>query len=235
MNVVLGSGEVGTVIRKRCITSAKCYDKGEWEGKNIDATALHICIPYSDDFVGIVQQSVDEMHPKYLIIHSTVEPGTTNKIQHDVKAYSPVMGRHEDNFTKNVCLFRKWIACDQNHYDFFAKLLDVPPKWWGDDFSALEYAKVMSTNYMYWNLIYQKLMHKDCEENGYDFDKVYTEWNINYNDGIYFTHKYWGRPVYDYDPKPTPGGHCLPANIHLADNGIATILQKWQAGRLVIV
>ena len=97
----------------------------------------------------------------------------------------------------------------------------------------LAYSKIMCTNYMYWNLIYEKMMFNTCKARGYNFDKCYREWNKNYNQGIAMKHPEWTRPIYSHDNNKLPGGHCLSPNIHLDDNKISMILRAWEKGEIL--
>lgn len=228
-SIILGRGQVGNAISANINGDIQLFDKGEWEHIKIKCDVLHICIPYSKQFIKITEHAINLFSPQILIIHSTVKPKTTKSIKFTKKLYSPVNGRHDDNFAENTRLYNKYFAGNESSFDFIIKnnifkykcaFIKCKPE-------QLEYSKIMCTNYMYWNLMYSNIIHDDCKKNGYDFRQVYTEWNINYNNGIEVLHHNWKRPVYTY-VKGLPGGHCLRPNIHLYDNKISKILKQYE-------
>jgi len=187
-NVILGYGEVGKAITASLYDKPQIYDKGQWENiPDLTIKYLHICIPYTEDFGVIVDKAMGKFLPEVVIIHSTVKPGTTcitalNAI------YSPVMGRHADVFEKNITRYVKYFAGDENLYDEVKKQFTLETQFWGINTSELEYAKVMSTTRMYWELYLQKIMQKDCAKYNYIFGDVYNRWTENYNKGISVDH-----------------------------------------------
>ena len=228
MNVILGAGEVAIALSANLRQDLEMYDKGEWEDLSPRKTNfLHICIPYSDNFIDIVNKAITIMLPKYTVIHSSVKIGTTTQIKD--ACYSPILGRHSDNFVENMGLYIKPFCGSDEALNDFTLDYSLPVEKWGDSIDSLEFAKVMSTGYMYWNLIYQKVVYNICKERNYDFNLVYTDWNKLYNNGIKEKHPEWQRPVYQYDNSGhIPGGHCLNNNIYLDDNFINDILKEWQ-------
>jgi len=60
---------------------------------------LHICIPFKKfpEFRSSILKSIEDFKPKAIVIHSTVAPKTTQKIQSEVTIpvfFSPVRGVH---------------------------------------------------------------------------------------------------------------------------------------------
>lgn len=229
MDIILGAGQVGTAVLDNYIKPVKVYDKGEWEHLRAvgNTDFLHICIPYSDSFIDIVEDAVDVFLPEVLMIHSTVKPGTTRQITFPRKIYSPIMGRHKDNFSQNIKAYTKFMTGAEQTCKRAMEVFNLAMGYWSSNFDELEYAKIMSTSYMFWNLIYQKIVKRDCDTLGYDFNRVYQQWGKNYNQGIEGTHKDWSRPVYHSDDNPIPGGHCLVPNTELVDNLITSVLRDW--------
>ena len=79
---ILGYGEIGRAIAKFYGSAgspqAKIKDLNKDDGlRGIDI--LHICIPYSKNFVNIVSKEIKKIKPKLAIIHSTIAPGATKK------------------------------------------------------------------------------------------------------------------------------------------------------------
>jgi hypothetical protein len=226
IHTVIGNGQVGKAIYPHLMGGKQVFDK-EWVHNNICTPVLHICIPYSSQFVDIVKEAQRKSSCIFTFIHSTVKPGTTAKI--GKAAYCPTQGRHADDFTDNMKLYPKGMAGTRPEYDMLDDKTDFDCIYWGEKTEELEYAKIASTNYMYWNIVYQKEIAKYCDKKGYDFHKIYRAWNKSYNLGISVNHPDWQRPVYDLKPEPTPGGHCLPANINIIDDDyISKELRRWQ-------
>lgn len=223
-NIILGAGQVSEALQPY-IVNHKVFDKGEWEQlpQHEGIKCLHVCIPYSEHFTMIVWEAIKVFDPEVTVIHSTVKPGTTDSLH---ASYSPVLGRHENNFKRDVKKYKKLFAGSKQDFDIFksqVKGLDLIHFTYNTD--ELEFAKLQSTNYMYWCLIYEKLIFKVCQERGYKFTNVYKKWNKNYNAGV---KKDWQRPIYTHDDNPIPSGHCLPNNIFLDDEFISLFLREWQ-------
>jgi hypothetical protein len=227
MNIILGIGEVAQALNGNLESDQIMYDKSEWEHLSPrEVEFLHICIPYSNEFIEIVQNAQEIFITEHTIIHSTVRPGTSDKINNC--HYSPILGRHSDDFEENMGYYTKPMAGPKNDtFDKFQSEYKREVSWWGSNTDSLEFAKVMSTSYMYWCLVYEKLIHAECKKHGYDFNDVYTKWNMEYNAGIEQLHPSWQRPVYDHVDSHTPGGHCLSANIYLDDSFISKFLREW--------
>jgi len=232
LNCILGAGQVGEVL-ENLLENTKVYDIGQWEGEvHIECDYLHIAIPFTDSFMRTVENAERIFTPDIMIIHSTVSPGTSKKLS---CLYSPIMGRHDDDFKNNVKMYRKFIAGDKGQFDTIKSEFKLEAEYWGDNTNELEYSKVMSTNRMYWDLILQKHMQDDCKTHGYDFTQVYTRWTDNYNAGIRVKHDNWARPIYSKMETDKPQGHCLGANIHLLDNEVTNYIKAWEKGILYTV
>jgi len=226
INVILGNGQVANAIKPH-IKNAITFDQGEWEKlpQQEDTAILHIAIPYSDQFSTIVCDAMNVFNPRHIIIHSTVKPGTSRSLG---AAYSPVLGRHANNFKKDVLRYKKLISGSNEAYEAFKRSSKFKIDYVSDNTDELEFAKVMSTGYMYWNLLYEKMIFKECNDRGYKFNNVYKKFNKNYNEGVKSD---WTRPIYTHNDDPVPGGHCLPNNIYLDDNFINAILKEWQENK----
>ena len=229
-HIVIGNGEVGNALAENLIGKIDIYDKGEWEElprlhENDKTPLVHVCIPYTKAFIEIAQM-INDKHSGYMIIHSTVPPGTTQKV--GLCSYSPTMGRHADGFSTNMLNYFKPFSGNSIAFEQFRDSSNFDMFYWEGPYESLEFAKISSTNYMYWCLIYEKMIHEECKKNGWKFDRVYTQWNTEYNNGINETYPNLKRPIYKHDPNPIPGGHCLNSNIYLNDDPISKILRNWQ-------
>lgn len=173
---------------------------------------LHICFGYDKDFIKAVNFYIEMCEPKLVIIHSTVPVGTTRKIGR-VAVHSPVIGVHPD-LLEGLETFPKMLGgMSVQKVMMAAQIFDTVSVY--DNPEETESAKLLSTTYYAWNIVYQKFVHKFCEENNLSFDNVYTETNRNYNLGY---HKLGKdnviRPVLSHVKGPI-GGHCVIPNAKL--------------------
>lgn len=186
-----------------------------------DFDVMHICFPYSKDFVKEVKNYQFIFQPKLTVIHSTVPLGTTVEC---LAYHSPVRGMHPD-LTKSMKTFVTYLAPKHEGLkDYFEKagmkikLIANP--------NETELGKILSTTYYGWNLIFEKEVHRICEELNLDFDTVYEEFNNTYNQG----YKTLGidnviRPVFKHmDGKI--GGHCIIPNCSFLDTFLTRTIRK---------
>lgn len=115
---VVGLGEVGRPLLNILSKSFDCV------GIDVDpvdlgcsCSVLHVCYPFEiGDFVGTTVGYVKKYQPALTVIHSTVAPGTTRRVQNALPscplAYSPVRGKHARmegelmRYSKFVAAFR---------------------------------------------------------------------------------------------------------------------------------
>ena len=235
MNVgILGCGQVGNSLKKVVAEKYPVYCRDltfdEIGDKKIDV--LHICIPYSDKFVEATVKTIKELKPKLVLIEATVKVGTTRKIagQVDCKiAHSFIRGLHP-NLEAGIKTFMKMVggidagatrAASEYYESLGIRTISCKKS------EETEAAKLWSTTYYAFCIVFQKEVYKYCQENGLDFDDVYTAANNFYN---------WGyeqlgrldviRPVLtQVDGKI--GGHCLIDNCRiLGDNPIPEFVLK---------
>ena len=107
-NVVAGLGEIGKPIQKLISKSKptigfdinkKLMDVNKFQ-KNIDVPTktLHVCIPFTNNFYQNVISLCNKFSPKCVVIHSTVQPYTTTKLQNKLTIpviFSPIRGVHK--------------------------------------------------------------------------------------------------------------------------------------------
>ncbi|MDO8663400.1 MAG: hypothetical protein Q7K28_00980, partial [Candidatus Wildermuthbacteria bacterium] len=105
---ILGYGEVGQAIAKFFVNPLIKDLKRDDGLAGVDI--LHICLPWSKNFIKIVQKEIKEIKPNLAIIHSTVAPGTVRKIG-GMTVHSPVRGIHPHLY-KGIKTFVKYIGAD---------------------------------------------------------------------------------------------------------------------------
>ncbi|MCX6718101.1 MAG: hypothetical protein NTY81_00655 [Candidatus Staskawiczbacteria bacterium] len=222
---ILGYGEIGKAISK-FYNNPKIKDLKRDDGlAGVDI--LHICIPWSRDFVKIVKKEIKKANPKLTIIHSTVAPGTTKKIGGMI-VHSPVRGVHPKLF-EGIKTFVKYIGADSEKAGKMAeshlKSLGIKTKIFYPS-KTTEAIKLWDTTQYGWLIVLNKEMKKWCDKNKVDFEAVYADANKTYNEG----YKKLGReevlrPYLKYVPGKI-GGHCVIPNCQILKDGIAKIILK---------
>ena len=216
---ILGIGEVGKAIKKLAEKEFNIYckdvDFDEIEGNKIDV--LHICIPYTKNFIKIVVKNIKEINPELVIINSTIEPGTTRKIFKKTKVFTahvPIMGVHPD-LAKYQKIFIKAIGAVNSQSFKLAK------KHWEklgskkivkfDGPEETELAKLLSTTYYLANIIFNKTAKKLTDKSKTNFKQVYWQFNEIYNNGYKQVDKNLQRQILKYMAGPIEG-HCVISN-----------------------
>jgi len=208
---IIGYGEVGQAI-------AKFYPNPRIKDLNKDddlkgVEILHICIPWSEDFVKIVRKEIKKIKPKLTIIHSTVVPGTIKKIGGRV-VHSPIRGMHP-NLYPGIKIFVKYIGTDNKRAGDLAKKhlesLGIKTKVFYPSITT-EIGKLLDTSYYGLCVAWHGEMKKLCDKYGINFEKAVTDFNQTYNKG----YKKLGklnviRPVL-YPPEKGITGHCVTQN-----------------------
>jgi len=232
---ILGYGEIGSSLAKFYGSAGSPQVKIK-DLKRNDGLAgseiLHVCIPFSKNFVKIVAKEIKETKPKLTIIHSTVAPGTTKKLSDKFRGmvvHSPVRGVHPYLF-KGMKTFVKYIGADDKRAGKMAekhlRSLGIKTKLFYPSMTT-EALKLWDTTQYGWMIILNKEIKKWCDKMGVDFEAVYTDANKTYNQG----YKKLGRgevlrPYLKYMPGKI-GGHCVISNCHILKEEIAkTILKK---------
>ena len=238
-DVVAGLGEIGLPIQKllsKTITVVG-YDK---KSKLIDSSRsrkfqnykteiLHICIPFTKNFIYNVKELEKKFKPEIIAIHSTVEPSTTQRLQKKIALpiiYSPLRGVHKrkhDSFQPH----KKGMLFDIKRY---VKFYSVENNTKADNIAAkkfsrrlkacglktkkmskpitLELAKILcDTSYYGWLISYAQLTDMIARKHDVNYDEMWS-----FADQI---HKFLGNR-----PKMFPGfigGHCVIPNISLID------------------
>lgn len=218
---ILGYGEIGKAI-------AKFYEKPNIKDLKRDdglkgVEVLHICIPWSSDFINIVIREIKDVRPKLAIIHSTVAPGTTKRIVQNLPreqymvVHSPVRGVHP-HLHKGIKTFVKYIGAEdkkagkaaQKHLRTWRMRTKVfiPA-------ATTELGKLLDTTYYGLIIAWHGEMEKMCNRFGVDFEQAVTDFNNTYNESytkLGMPHVV--RPVLD-SPKGGIGGHCIMPNAEI--------------------
>tara|TARA_B100001750_G_C15473472_1_gene581168 strand:- start:701 stop:1489 length:789 start_codon:yes stop_codon:yes gene_type:complete len=236
-NIVVGLGEIGQPIFKLFSkydlvigydVNTKLMNKRKFEQlSSLDTQFLHICIPFSAKFVKSVISLIKRFDPNCVVIHSTVKPFTTKKIQELSSIpiiYSPVRGVHK-RMLHDLVRYTKFYAIENNaprlkwassSYAKFLKSCGIKIKKLSSPVT-LELGKlVCDTSYYGWLISYAQLSNMIAANNNVDYDEMWL-----FADEI---HKYLGNR-----PKMFPGiigGHCVIPNLELVHDQTLNLIKE---------
>lgn len=213
---ILGYGEVGQAI-------AKFYENPRIKDLNRDdglvgVEILHVCLPWSEEFHTIVKKEIKTTKPKLVIIHSTVDIGTTKALNDELPeifiVHSPIRGVHPHLY-EGVKTFVKYIGADKKEAGELAKnhleTLGIKTKIFIPSATS-ELAKLLDTTYYGFCIAFHGETKKMCDALGLNFDEVMTDFNTTYNEGYAKLGKTNViRPVLKA-PEGGIGGHCIVSN-----------------------
>jgi UDP-glucose 6-dehydrogenase len=220
--LIIGMGEVGKSlyeIVRGVYPETEVYD-AKWGKKelpqNIDV--LHVCYPYSSEFISETIKYMRKVKPKLVLIESTVPPGTTAAISTADKeihvAHSPVNGRVADGMKFCLYNYTKFIGpasreageMAEEYYQslgFKTKVFSSP--W------ETEFAKLIDLSYFAVMLGWNQETRRIAEKYSLNFNEI-AEFlqDITVRSGYRFP-----RPVYDGKPI---GGHCIIPAVEMLDS-----------------
>jgi len=233
-DIILGMGEVGETLFRLLeernvdsigidVDSSKCknYSKND-HIKNPEY--LHVCLPGElSEFMDITLNWINKIEGlKVVLVHSTVKPGTTKKIQEKSKIpvlFSPIRGVHK-RFLDDIKKYTKFISSDKEEIDPKIKL-DLEKRFekidWMSTTKTAELAKILvDTTYYGWLINYAQITKMICEKEEIDFDEMWK-----FADEI---HENLGNR-----PKMYPGiigGHCVIPNLNLIEYENVEIIKR---------
>lgn len=233
LSLIVGMGEVGSSIYE-VLKDVYMVHRTDLEPVDelVDSyDVMHICFPYFNGFVDAVQEYKAQYNPRIVVIHSTVPVGTTKKCGDDM-VHSPIRGKHP-HLAESLKIFAKELGTNHEEFgneieEYFQKA-GVPAKYLGQSSDATELAKIMSTTYYAWNIVFAKEMKRLCDKYDVDYDFAYKKWNEDYNAGYDEMDEnefsIFHRPVLKDVPGKI-GGHCITSNCELDDNVITEFVKK---------
>ena len=236
-NIVVGLGEIGLpickLLSKNSITVGYDINKKLMDTKlfskyeNFDTLTLHICIPYSKNFITSVKKLEKMFHPEILVIHSTISPSTTSILQSKLKIpiiYSATRGVHK-RMLNDLKRYTKYFAISKNaprkqfavtEFKKIMKKNGVKTKQMSKP-ETLELGKILcDTSYLGWLINYAQLSNM-----------IAIQYNVNYDEMWEFCdeiHKFLGNR-----PKMYPGfigGHCVIPNLDLMHNQTLNLIKQ---------
>jgi len=236
-DVVVGLGEIGKPILKLLSKNnivvgfdinPNLMDEKKFEKyKNHKTSFLHITIPVTDKFIRNILELYKKFHPECIVIHSTIKPGTTEKLQG--KLPSPVI------YSATRGVHKRMIYDLKRYTKFFVISSSAPRKNWASSKfvklmkdcgiktkrmskpKTLELAKIIcDTTYLGWLINYAQLSNRIAIEYRIDYDEMWS-----FSDEI---HKFLGNR-----PKMYPGyigGHCVIPNLNLINDETLNLINK---------
>jgi UDP-N-acetyl-D-mannosaminuronate dehydrogenase len=210
--IVVGVGEVGKplleLVRRRY--SAIGIDL-EPAPANVTCRTLHICFPFSGEFIRASAEYIKRYCPVLAIINSTVAPGTTRAIHGLTRtclAYSPVRGKH-DKMKQDLVRYTKYIggidresaARTSEHFQSLGmrtKVVSSP--------EAAELAKLTETTYFGLLIAWAQEVERYCDQLHVDYSQI-----VSFYEEISFF------PAFKYAPGII-GGHCVMPNIRILES-----------------
>jgi len=236
-DVVAGLGEIGYPIlkflSKKQITvgydvDERLMNKSKFKKfQETQTSFLHIAIPVTSKFELNILQLYKKFKPECIVIHSTIGPGTTERIQEKLDVpliYSATRGVHK-RMLKDMKRYTKFFAISKN----------APKKQWATKaFSrkmkncgvktkqmskpeTLELAKIVcDTSYLGWLVNFAQISNVISKQYNVDYDEMWT-----FSEEI---HKFLGNR-----PKMYPGiigGHCVIPNLQLLRSQTLTQIKE---------
>jgi UDP-N-acetyl-D-mannosaminuronate dehydrogenase len=234
-DVVIGLGEIGLPIYKilskhfpvEGVDINPVLNKEKSSLKDHDIDFVHFCIPFSKNFFNIIKKYEKKLNPEAIVIHSTISPKTTEKLQKMIKSpviYSATRGVHKrmlndlKRYTKFYSVYNS--ASNSNRvskmYERRMKKCGIKTKKLSDPLT-LELAKiVVDTSYYGWLINYAQISKIISDKYGVNYDEMWS-----FSDEI---HKFLKNR-----PKMFPGfigGHCVIPNLELIDNELLNQIDK---------
>ena len=236
-DVVVGLGEIGLPILKLFSKTEKIvgYDADKKlmnqtkfnKYESYQTSFLHIAIPVTKKFDSNILQINKKFQPECIVIHSTIPPGTTERIQKKINCpliYSATRGVHK-RMLKDLRRYTKFFSISKsapkkqwaiNTYSKKLKNCNVKTKKMSKP-ETLELAKILcDTSYLGWLINYSQITNVIAKNFNVNYDEMWT-----FSDEI---HKNLGNR-----PKMYPGyigGHCVIPNLELINNKTLNLIKE---------
>ena len=216
--LVVGLGEVGNAIYELARDAGHVvygYDSDESKriselASAVNVDVLHICYPYSKDFIDATISYIRTVKPDLVIIESTVPPGTTERVHSEVGidvVHSPIRGRHP-KLKEHIRFWTKWVGAinreaavkAKRYYESLGLRVRI-----ASSPRVTELAKLIETVYRALLIAWWQEVHRMCRE-----------FNVALRELAEFIVEVHGilkdRPIYY---PGVIGGHCLIPNTRI--------------------
>lgn len=216
-SLIIGRGEIGKAVENVILRTDRVstYDKTDDDRAfELSPDILHICFPYSEEFIEQVEAYIEAFKPWHVIIWSTVPIGTTKEIKGAV--HSPVEGRHPllTESIRNMC---RWVGTNDEvegefYRSYFREIgLAVRLVSCSDFTEAL---KLLSTTEYGVNIEFARYKKQVADSIGMDFELT-KDWNKDYNKLYHNLGMDWAQKYILDTPTGAKGGHCVTPNARL--------------------
>jgi UDP-N-acetyl-D-mannosaminuronate dehydrogenase len=208
--LVIGLGEVGgpllEILREAHQAAGRDIEERPFDGVQV----LHLCFPYTSDYVSAATRYVSLYEPEIVVVNSTVVPGTTRQVQEKTgipAVYSPVRGKHT-RMRDELRRYRKFVAGASAQAvarveDHFAAAGMTTQRMSSPE--ALELAKLLETTYFGILVAWAQEMDRFAESAGADYWET-----AGFFAEIGFLPPVGFQPGYI-------GGHCVMPNLELLE------------------
>ncbi len=236
-DIVAGLGEIGSpifkIISKNQLvvgydTDKSLMNQSKFKKVNsLETSFLHIAIPVSQKFSQNIIKLYKQFKPECIVIHSTINPGTTKQLQKKLPIpiiYSATRGVHK-RMLHDLKRYKKYFAISNNaprkawaisQYKKKMKKSGINTKMMKKP-ETLELAKIVcDTSYLGWLINYSQISNVIAQNYGVNYDEMWE-----FSDEI---HKFLGNR-----PKMYPGyigGHCVIPNLDLMHNETLNLIKK---------
>ena len=193
-DIVAGLGEIGLPILKliskkenavgydlnKKLMNEKKFKKFE----NQTTRFLHIAIPVNENFNSNVIQLYKKFHPECIVIHSTISPGTTERIQKKLDIpiiFSATRGVHK-RMLKDLQMYTKFFVISKHapkrdwaitNYKKTMKNSGIKTKQMSKP-ETLELAKILcDTSYLGWLINYAQLTNTIAIQHDVNYDEMW--------------------------------------------------------------
>jgi len=237
-DIVIGLGEIGNPIlqlmsKKNLVLgydlNEKLMDVTKFEKySSLETSFMHVCMPFTKNFVNTVLGYYKKFKPECIVIHSTIRPNTTEQLQKKLPipvVYSATRGVHR-RMLHDLKRYVKFYAIDKNTprekwasatFEKLMKSSGILTKKISKPIT-LELAKIIcDTSYYGWLIMYAQISNIIAMKNKADYDEMWS-----FADEI---HKFLGNR-----PKMYPGfigGHCVVPNLELLNNDVLNLIAEF--------
>lgn len=216
-SLIIGLGEIGKAVQEVIgnYDEVSTYDINlPEESISSDIDILHICFPYSEEFVQFVKEYVALFKPWHIVVWATVPIGTTKQIKGAI--HSPVEGRHPE-LARSIKDMSRWIGANNKtegefFSGYFIRMYIHTRVVESSDFT--EALKLLSTTEYGVNIEFARYKKQVAAGIGMDFDLT-KEWNRDYNKLYHNLGMDWAQKYVLDAPVGTKGGHCVTPNAKL--------------------
>lgn len=215
--LIVGLGEVGSALLEivKGVYDAVGYDIKNPSELPEKVDVLHICFPYTENFVDSTIDYMKKTNPDLVLIESTVLPGTTQKIHEKQLAinicHSPVQARKADGFKRGFYNYTKFIGpvnlesglTAEEYYQSLGFKTRVCASPW-----ETEYSKLIHLAYFGIILGWNQEMRRIAQKHRLAFRDIEAFLKTSTVESEFRF------PVPVYDGQPI-GGHCIIPGIQL--------------------